>query len=297
MMSALTQARLRQIRFCSRWLQRLSGVGPVFAVIRAVREKPLIGGLLAAMAGYNRPFPTLKDAAAAISGYEGGGHSNPDYHAVKFTHATALRQGDYAALFHMQRILPELRTIFDLGGSVGELFYCYAKYLDLPEVTWTVCDLPDTVSRGKELARSQKEHRLRFTCKLEEASGTDLLMISGALHYIEQPLAELIGALERKPRHVIINRAPLVEGPAFAMVEDGETYRLACILHSRANVVAGLEGLGYELVDEWCIHGRRKVVPCYPDRVAQYAGLYFRARQPARVRHQDDHSKEVARAC
>jgi hypothetical protein len=35
-------------------------------------------------------------------------------------------------------------------------------------------------------------------------------------------------SLRRKPRYVLINRAPLVEGPAFATVQDGVRYRLAC---------------------------------------------------------------------
>src|SRR5262245_2546261 len=102
--AVLKRARVRQIQFCTRWLRRLSGVRIAFAGIKVVRQLPVLRSVLAALVGYNRPFATLKDAAAAISGYEGGGHSNPNYLAVKIPEAEKPREGDYAALFHINRI-------------------------------------------------------------------------------------------------------------------------------------------------------------------------------------------------
>jgi putative methyltransferase (TIGR04325 family) len=276
MTSVLKRARVRQIHFCSRWLRRLSGVPTIFAAIRIARDVPVLREMLVAMTGYRRPFPTLKDAAAAIAGYEGGGHDNPDYHAVKFAHGTKMRPGDYAALFHLERILPRVRHVFDLGGSVGELFYCYLRYLEIPpEFIWTVCDFPETNERGKKIASSLEEPRLRFTDRQSDAQAADLLMISGSLHYLE-PLPLLVAELAEKPPYILINRAPVVEGPALATVEDGDTYRLPCIYYNRTELVKGLEALGYELVDSWAIHGRVAVVPCYPDRAAQYWGFFLR---------------------
>ena len=209
---------------------------------------------------------------------EGGGHSNANYVAAKIPEAERPREGDYAALFHINNYLSRIRTVFDLGGSVGNLFYCYSRYLKIPpNLIWTVCDLPDTNRLGEELASSNKEPHLRFTDRLSDASGTDLLVISGALHYFEQPLSQIIAGFANKPRYLLINRAALVEGTSVATVQDGDTYQLACILHNRGELVRGLEALGYELVDSWQIRGHSVIIPCYPDRSAPfYSGLFFR---------------------
>jgi putative methyltransferase (TIGR04325 family) len=178
----------------------------------------------------------------------------------------------------MAPILPRIRNVFDLGGSVGNLFYCYSKYLDIPsDFSWTVCDLADTNKLGKELAVSMNETRLRFTDQRLDADGTDLLIISGALHYFEQSLSDMVAAFIVKPRYVLVNRAPLVDVPALVTVQDGGTYRLVCVLHNRNDLIRGLGSLGYELLNSWEIHSRSVVIPCYPDRSAQfYSGLFFR---------------------
>jgi putative methyltransferase (TIGR04325 family) len=288
MNSILKRVRVRQIQFCARWLRRFSGVPSLFAAIKLTRELPAVRQMLILLTGYSRPFPTLNDAAAAISGYEGGGHSNPNYLAAKIPEAEKPRQGDYAALFHIERVLPHVRNVFDLGGSVGNLYYCYVKYLDMPaDLIWKVCELPETVKLGEQVASSNNVQRLRFTCRGNDADGTDLFIVSGALHYFEQPLPDMIAGLTNKPRYILVNRAALIDGAATATVQDGDTYRLPCILHDRNALVRGLEGLGYEVVDSWDIRGLSVIIPCYPDRSAKsYSGLFFRMRGAASVSRQ-----------
>jgi hypothetical protein len=65
---------------------------------------------LNAVAGYRRPFATFADAAAAIAGYEGGGHTGPNYIALTVRDAKKARPADCPALFHIQRLL---RTMGD----------------------------------------------------------------------------------------------------------------------------------------------------------------------------------------
>jgi putative methyltransferase (TIGR04325 family) len=282
MISIIKRVRIRQIQHCSRLLRGICAVPMGLAIVKVARTLPLVRGILVALAGYNRPFPALKDAAAAIVGFEGSGHSNPNYLAVKVPEAEKPRPGDYAALFHLQRIMPQVQNVFDLGGSVGNLFYCYSKYLDFPpDLSWMVCDLATTNRLGETLADSRKEQRLRFTDQLMDADGADLLIISGALHYFEQPLSNMLAAFVVKPRYVLVNRAPLVDVPALATVQDGGTYRLACMLHNRNDLIQGLVTLGYELVDSWDIQARSVIIPCYPDWSAKsYSGLFFQLKRP-----------------
>src|SRR5262249_17936235 len=152
----LKRIRIRQIQVCSSLLRGISAMPSGFTIIRAMRAVPVLQKGLNAVVGYNRPFPTLKDAEAAIAGYEGGGHSNANYLAVKVPEAEKLREGDYAALFHIWRVISTIRKVFDLGGSVGNLFYCYSMHLDFsPDLSWTVCDLVGTIRAGKILAKSR----------------------------------------------------------------------------------------------------------------------------------------------
>jgi putative methyltransferase (TIGR04325 family) len=274
----IRSARIRQIRFCSRWLRRLSNRRGVFPVIRAIRELPLVRELLTAVLGYSRPFANLTAAAAAASGYEGGGHYNPNYLKVKIPEAETVRPGDYAALFYIQQFMPHIRSVFDLGGNVGNLFYCYVKYLNFGrDFRWTVLDLPKTIALGRQIATGQNENRLFFTDRLNDADGTNLFMTSGSLQFFEQSLPSMIAGFVNRPPFVLVNREPLTDGPTTATVVDGETYRLPAMLHNRNSIIQGMVALGYEMLGSWQIPERSLIVPCYPDRSAlEYSGMFFR---------------------
>src|SRR5690242_9198569 len=224
-MRNLKRLRVLQIQLCSGIFRRICTLPLGAATIRAVRTLPIVNGILSVLVGYCRPFPTLSDAADAIIGCEGGGHSNPGYLAVKVPEAEKPRPGDYAALFHLARLMPHVCKVFDVGGNVGNLFYCYSKYLDFSaDLQWTVYDLPETNKLGEKLAESKGETRLHFTDRIVEADGVDLLISSGALHYFEQKLSDTITPFSIKPRYLLINRAPLVDVAPFATVQDGKTY-------------------------------------------------------------------------
>jgi putative methyltransferase (TIGR04325 family) len=276
--AAAKRARIAQIRFCSRWLRRIDAIPAGFRLIEKLRRLRAARRVLAAIVGYNRPFRTLANATAAIVGYESGGHANADYVSVTAEEAQRIRLSDYPALFHIRPLLPGIRRVFDLGGGIGGLFYCYSKYLDIPaSLIWIVYDLPATREIGEQLARERSESKLVFTNRLADAEGVDLFVACGSLHYFERPLDDLIAGLASKPRYVIINRTPLVDGPTVATVQDGGTYRLACILHNRAEIIRRIEALGYELVDDWRTTELSVIIPCYPDLSAKtYSGLFFR---------------------
>jgi putative methyltransferase (TIGR04325 family) len=277
MTNHIIERRIGQIQFWSHLLRRLSAVPRLFAFIKAARELPILRGLLVSMIGYHRPFPTLKDAAAALSGCEGSGHSDPDHARLLMLQADKARPSDYPALFHVQRVLPLVRSIFDFGGNVGNLFYCYSKYLDIPStVTWTVYDLPGNIEVGQQLADECGDRRLRFTCQLSDAEGIDLFVASGSLHYFDRPLPDIIAEFRHKPRYILINRTPLVDGPAFATIQDGGTHRVACMLYNRDDLARKFAAIGYELLDSWSALERSLIVPCYPDRsVPAYSGMFF----------------------
>jgi hypothetical protein len=81
---------------------------------RAARAK--CGGRLSAS------FPSFADAAAALAGNEGGGHSNPAYIKQTVRDPTKARPSDYPALFYIQGLLLQIRSVFDLAGGLGNAF-------------------------------------------------------------------------------------------------------------------------------------------------------------------------------
>jgi putative methyltransferase (TIGR04325 family) len=191
--------------------------------------------------------------------------------------AGSTRESDYPVLFFLQPIATELRSVFDLGGSIGNLFFQLDRYLHLPrELTWIVHDLPFKREAMVEFAKKKGEDRVAFSDEFSRASGVDLFIVVGAVHYFEPPLAELLARLETLPRHVIVNRSPFSAANDVIAVQDGGLWLSACKLHRMDRFCSAMGDLGYSLVAKWPVHERRMRVPLFPDCGAGYFGFYFR---------------------
>jgi putative methyltransferase (TIGR04325 family) len=234
--------------------------------------------LLNASLGFRRSFPSFSAAQACPSHYIQAGHEHPDEIRYHTSISETVRESDYPLLFHLAPLAPELRHVFDLGGNVGNLFYAYQTQLRFPPtLRWTVFDLPMKKPLGEKLAAERGEPRIRFADTLAEASASDVFIASGSLHYFEQPLHEILRPLELLPNHVFVNRTPCSTGPDLITVQDNRSYLVPCKLHSRANLIAGMQSLGYELHAEWPVYELRLLVPTHPDLSARtYSGFYFR---------------------
>ncbi|GAC1415339.1 MAG: hypothetical protein NVSMB5_04370 [Candidatus Velthaea sp.] len=247
-------------------------------VLRALREFPALHTMYRSLVGYHRPFSTFREAYDAISPYANEGHEHPDCAQRHLELNKAARSSDYAALFYVRPLLPDIRRVFDLGGNVGNLFYCYAKYLDVSsDVVWQVYDLPANLTRGRELAQQSTASQLRFTARWTDASGTDLLIASGSLHYFERSFSDMLRELRSLPKYILINRTPLTDGTPVATVQDAITYRVACMVRNRADLIRGLTEIGYEVLDAWTAAELSLEIPGYPEHsVRAYSGFFLR---------------------
>ena len=223
--------------------------------------------------------------------FEAAARSAPDRERVGYNLAEAGRMydarldrvfpSDYPVLFWLARLLRPGLTVFDLGGHVGIAFYAYRKYLEYPErLSWKVCDVPAVVDTGEALARERGARGLSFTNRVEDASGADVFLAAGSLQYIEEPLAALLKRMTDKPRHLLINKVPLLEHGAVVTLQGiGVTY---CPYHlfDRHAFIAELEGLDYDVVDAWDNAEQTCEIPFTEHAVAAYSGLYLRLKTP-----------------
>ena len=276
-MSILKSSRMRQIRLFAKVLSVLGNTSLGAAALARARENPLLRPLLEALLGYRRTFATFSDAERCAASYIPIGHEHPDEIEAHTQLADIVRESDYPVLFFLTPTGPKIRTVFDLGGNVGNLFYVYSRYINFPgDLKWLVYDLPMKKSAGEQLAAERGENRIHFVDALAAASGADLFIASGSLHYFDSSLDQMIKGLEKPPRQVIVNRSPVSRGADLISVQDNGPYLVPCKIHSRQKLVDGMQALGYRLSASWPIYERSLWVPLYPDLSSHhYSGFLF----------------------
>ena len=270
--------RLFQIRALASALTSIGARASGRRLILRLRSQRWSQSLLESALAYRTTFPSFAEAQSSASKYIAAGHEHPDEIRYHTSIADSIRESDYPVLFHLVPLAAGLRRVFDLGGHVGNLFYAYQHKICFPsDIAWTVYDLPHKRPFAEKLAAERNETRIRFADNPAEASGADVFIASGSLHYFEQPLDEILRTLELLPPHVFVNRTPFSTGSSLITVQDNRSYLVPCTLHSRPELISGMARLGYELVSEWPVHERKLCVPLYPDLTAHtYEGFYFR---------------------
>ena len=275
--SILLRTRIFQIRALASLLGFIGSRNIGRRVITRIRSVPAVSNILDLCLGFRKVFPSFAAAQACASKYIPSGHEHPDEIRFHTSISDVVRESDYPVLFHLAPLASEIHHVFDFGGNVGNLFYAYQSKLEFPpSLTWTIYDLPMKKPLAEKLARNRGETRVHFTNTLSEASGCDVFIASGSLHYFEEPLHEILRALDRLPKHVFANRTPFSAGSDIITVQDNHSYLVPCKLHSRTALIAGMQTLGYELESEWPVHERRLFVPTHPDLSTRtYLGFYF----------------------
>jgi putative methyltransferase (TIGR04325 family) len=183
---------------------------------------------------------------------------------------------DYPILFWLQKLLPELRAVFDWGGNVGMSYYGFRRYIDYPEaLRWVINDVPAVVALGRKIAAEEGARSLVFTTGFEELAQADLLLAAGCLQLIEDPWTPLRTA-SQLPRHLLINKLPVFDHRSAVTLHNMGTAIMPYHLFNRVEFVASLEDLGYRLIDSWTNpYGCR--IPLHPSHsIAAYSGFYFR---------------------
>jgi putative methyltransferase (TIGR04325 family) len=184
---------------------------------------------------------------------------------------------DYPILFWLSQILQPGQLLFDFGGGVGQCFYLYQNFLSFPDgLRWRVCDVEAMAECGARVAGEKQAAGIEFTTRFADAAGASVFFTAGTLHYIETDLSAMLRELPHLPTHVLINRVPMYEGETYYTVQHSEHSFVANKVMNLDGFVRGMEGLGYEKVDQWYLPRTLKI-PFHPERfVSSYRGFYFR---------------------
>jgi len=273
----LLALRVAQSRIAAKTLIFLGRSSKGRSLICRARGIPLTRTFLTWLVGFRGTFGSLAEAEKHVSCYVPTGHLHPREHALQVAKAESTRESDYAMLFFLSAIKRELKSVFDFGGGIGNLFYVLDRHLHFSdELVWTIFDLPTKAQSALAFAKLKNENRVTFATELSSASGADLFVAVGALHFFEPTLAELLRPLSSLPRHVILNRTPFSDAEDIITVQDYGDWAFPCKLHSVTKLVSGMKGLGYDLVASWPVHERWLNVPLHPEYRDPYYGYYFR---------------------
>lgn len=184
---------------------------------------------------------------------------------------------DYPLLFWLARVLGEGRTVFDLGGNVGLGYYAYERFISYPAgLSWLVCEISQICKRGELLAKERGITNLTFTEDFSLCENRDLLITCGTLQCLPWTLGSLVAKLKAKPRHILIHRVPLTEGPTFYTVQNIGYAFAAYRFQGKGELFDSLTALGYKLIDSWK-DSREAFIPFHRERSIQgYSGAYFK---------------------
>ena len=176
------------------------------------------------------------------------------------------------------------RTLFDLGGNIGVSYYGFQRHLSYPDgMCWKVCDLPAVVAAGRDWAiHNDDAGKLSFSTSRDDADGSDMLLGSGVLQYLDCTLPEILRGLGAPPPHVLINLTPLHPNRTFVTLQRVTRHGAGIAncpytVMAVAEFIAGFEQIGYSMIDHWESFERAMRIPFEPAHsIDRYHGFYFR---------------------
>jgi len=226
-------------------------------------------------------FPSFEAAARHIPRGSPSGYDNPISATRMLGEWKTVHSSDYPVLFWLAKLLPDCKTVFDWGGSVGLKYFAFRPYLEYAsDLIWNVSEVPAVVKLGRQVAGDRGSGALRFTTDLTGLAEAGVLLAAGVLQFIADPFTALRGQ-PLLPRDVIVNKVPVYELPSAVTLHNMGTAFCPYHLFNRAEFVRAIETLGYRLVDEWRSPGVGCQIPLYPEHsIAAYSGFYFTRRDP-----------------
>jgi putative methyltransferase (TIGR04325 family) len=147
------------------------------------------------------------DDAPSENGYE-----DPELVEVVFQKTLRLRDSstptlDAATCRMALGLLSHPRVVLDVGGACGATYFRLRRLLDR-EVEWHVLETSVMAARGHALS----DGSLHFHDEMPDIQ-PDVILASGVLQYMPDPIAGLATILARHPHTIVLTRTALAEHP------------------------------------------------------------------------------------
>lgn len=185
---------------------------------------------------------------------------------------------DYPVLYWFYPIINSCKKIVDIGGHIGVNYYSYKPYLKYPsELEWKVIEVPSVAEAGKKIAESNDAHGLLFSSDFKDADYSDVLYAAGSIQYIESPrIVDMLRYMKSKPKHIVINKVPIYDGEEFVSLQNAGVSFAPRYVFNQKKFIAGIENMGYKVIDRWSVPERNFSLPLDPIRsFGNLSGLYF----------------------
>lgn len=243
-------------------------IGRMLRDLRNLRNFPRL------INGVRGKFASFEEAAASAPRAARVGYDSPAHATMYDERIGKLFISDYAVLLWLSQLLPGVRTVFDLGGHKGELFYGFRSRLTLADdLRWIVCDVPTTVEEGRRFAQESGASSLEFTSDNTAADGCDLMLASGVLQYLEDDLATLLKKWKALPKVILVNNTPMYDGDDYVTLQNTALSYNPYRVFNQQKLVKSLEDCGYVIRDHWRTE-RTLSVPLHPELfVESYQGF------------------------
>ncbi len=223
-------------------------------------------------------YDSFEEAAAAAAKTGKPGHENPGNAETHWNLASALLISDYPVLYWMNQAGSDLRVL-DYGGNVGNLYYAYRKHLKVAQLDWTVWDLPMMIEAGRSIAQEKNTpSELRFGVSSDPFPNVNFALLCGSYHYWEGTASDFVARFPAPPKHILINRSPMVDGEVkdHATVQFSQYCALPCTIRNKRDLAAAFESAGYRLVDSWLCPEYSVKKSLFPRQSLDHcSGLYF----------------------
>ena len=184
-------------------------------------------------------------------------------------------------MFHLTRILQaeQCSAILDFGGNVGVHYLRYRKYLDLKDITWIVCDVPEITKRGEIICANFPN--IKFVNVMADVKDTkfDIFLAVASMNYLRHPdsVLEDLVSNHASIKHILIDQLPLHECCEFVTLQNGGAVVYPLHVLNRNKYIESILKLGYSLFDSWTDSVDSCLIPFHPDKsVHSYSGMYFR---------------------
>tara|TARA_Y100000780_G_scaffold232581_1_gene267384 strand:- start:78875 stop:79660 length:786 start_codon:yes stop_codon:yes gene_type:complete len=222
-------------------------------------------------------YPSFKHALQDAPNTKRHGYDNAPAARMYKERTERVYSTDYPVLYWLTKFQSRIQTVFDFGGHIGVHFYSYQKYFSFSNLTsWTVCEVPAVIDEARKFPLYEKGTILNFVTDVSNSDGYDLFLANGSLQYLEWELHEKLRRLNRLPKFLIVNMLPLHKNTRTITLQSIGTSFCPYLLRKRSEFISGLEGLGYELLDEWNNEEKSCAIAFETERsLDHYKGMTF----------------------